>query len=256
MTTKNDNDLSNEIRAWLDGNPDAVRIREGGGPEDLAMSFAVTIAKMNRKDKPSGKIRTYTQESPILPPISFSSTTPLSSRLRAGVECAPWVIEAVIKLEQATQSRRSTDDFECAVCRDRGLFDINGEGPFDCYECGKKAPSHGPAERCDSMIRELSEMADLVSLHEGEVTAQDKESLAHLLHRAALVIHDQSPRIEVRAAGDVEVKWSDELAALAVKMDSLRHLSTGSARFTYERAVIVLESLVEIERAREQVHGQ
>ena len=96
------------------------------------------------------------------------------------------------------------DDFECAVCRDRGLYDTNGEGPFDCYECGKKAPSQEPSARCASMIRELSEMADLVSLHEGEVTAQDKESLALLLHRAALVIRDQSPRIEDRAAGDVE----------------------------------------------------
>jgi len=96
------------------------------------------------------------------------------------------------------------DDFECAVCRDRGLSDTSAAGPFDCYECGKKAPSQEPSARCASMIRELSEMADLVSLHEGEVTAQDKESLALLLHRAALVIRDQSPRIEDRAAGDVE----------------------------------------------------
>lgn len=49
MTTKNDDTLANEVRAWLNGNPDAIRVCEGGGPEDLAASFSVTIASMNRR---------------------------------------------------------------------------------------------------------------------------------------------------------------------------------------------------------------
>lgn len=29
---------------------------------------------------------------------------------------------------------------ECDTCEDDGIYATNGDGPFDCFKCGKKAP--------------------------------------------------------------------------------------------------------------------
>jgi hypothetical protein len=71
-----------------------------------------------------------------------------------------------------------------------------------------RLPLTNESERNDAarvfMARDLSEMADLVSRHTGEVFDRDRESLSILLHRASALMRTQSPRIEDRAAGDVE----------------------------------------------------
>lgn len=41
--------LEDEVRAVLDSTPGAVRVHEGGGPENLAASLAVTVAALKSK---------------------------------------------------------------------------------------------------------------------------------------------------------------------------------------------------------------
>lgn len=43
--------LKTEIEYFLDNCPEAVRVREGGGMEDIAASFAVTMAKLREPKK-------------------------------------------------------------------------------------------------------------------------------------------------------------------------------------------------------------
>ena len=38
--------LEREVRHWLDSTPGAVRVCEGGGPEEIAKSFAVTVTRL------------------------------------------------------------------------------------------------------------------------------------------------------------------------------------------------------------------
>lgn len=41
------------------------------------------------------------------------------------------------------QWRYPQSEEACNQCEPQGVFDIDGSGPFDCYNCGKKAASQG-----------------------------------------------------------------------------------------------------------------
>lgn len=42
-------ELYDSVEYWLDNEPNTIRVREGGGLENIAQSFAVTIMKIRSK---------------------------------------------------------------------------------------------------------------------------------------------------------------------------------------------------------------
>ena len=58
-------ELLAEVKAWLDSMPDAIRVCEGGGPENLAASFAVNVYRLT-KAAPHPKSETQEQDAKLL----------------------------------------------------------------------------------------------------------------------------------------------------------------------------------------------
>ena len=46
----------------------------------------------------------------------------------------------------------------CKVCDPNGLFDTDGNGPYDCYACGKKAQPHPQAAQGGEAVAEIDEL--------------------------------------------------------------------------------------------------